>query len=208
MHARLEWRPILVGGIFNTVNPSVYESREHPVLAQSAIHGERPEGLGGVLRAQAALPALGVPRQLGEIAARGAGGARARQDLGIQPEGVRGLLGARSRHQPRRRPRLDRRDGRSRTARNTSRRSAARNTRTEFAPTRTSVCVAAGSAHRRCSSAIRCSSATIVSSCWNMSSPSEGTSGGDRSVSSMRLAVRSTSTGVASVYPSGAYRRL
>ena len=29
--AELVWRPILVGGIFNTVNPSVYESRQHPV---------------------------------------------------------------------------------------------------------------------------------------------------------------------------------
>jgi 2-hydroxychromene-2-carboxylate isomerase len=33
--ADLEWRPILVGGIFNTVNPSVYESREHPVLPKA-----------------------------------------------------------------------------------------------------------------------------------------------------------------------------
>jgi 2-hydroxychromene-2-carboxylate isomerase len=33
--AQLEWRPILVGGIFNTVNPSVYESREHPVLPKA-----------------------------------------------------------------------------------------------------------------------------------------------------------------------------
>ena len=27
----INWRPILVGGIFNTVNPSVYASRETPV---------------------------------------------------------------------------------------------------------------------------------------------------------------------------------
>ncbi|MET0151027.1 MAG: 2-hydroxychromene-2-carboxylate isomerase [Candidatus Binatia bacterium] len=33
--ARLDWRPILVGGIFNTVNPSVYESRERPVLPKA-----------------------------------------------------------------------------------------------------------------------------------------------------------------------------
>jgi len=33
--AALEWRPILVGGIFNTVNPSVYESRERPVPAKA-----------------------------------------------------------------------------------------------------------------------------------------------------------------------------
>ena len=30
------WRPILVGGIFNTINPSVYASREKPVPAKAA----------------------------------------------------------------------------------------------------------------------------------------------------------------------------
>jgi 2-hydroxychromene-2-carboxylate isomerase len=34
--ARLLWRPILVGGIFNTVNPSVYASRDNPVPAKQA----------------------------------------------------------------------------------------------------------------------------------------------------------------------------
>jgi 2-hydroxychromene-2-carboxylate isomerase len=34
--ARIEWRPILVGGIFNTINPSVYASRENPVPAKHA----------------------------------------------------------------------------------------------------------------------------------------------------------------------------
>jgi 2-hydroxychromene-2-carboxylate isomerase len=29
--APIVWRPILVGGIFNTLNPTVYASREHPV---------------------------------------------------------------------------------------------------------------------------------------------------------------------------------
>jgi len=27
----IEWKPILVGGIFNSINPSVYESRKNPV---------------------------------------------------------------------------------------------------------------------------------------------------------------------------------
>jgi hypothetical protein len=31
--AELVWRPMLVGGIFNTVNPSVYQQREQPVPA-------------------------------------------------------------------------------------------------------------------------------------------------------------------------------
>jgi len=33
--AELVWRPILVGGVFNTVNPSVYESRERPVKVKT-----------------------------------------------------------------------------------------------------------------------------------------------------------------------------
>jgi 2-hydroxychromene-2-carboxylate isomerase len=33
--AELVWRPILVGGIFNTVNPSVYQFREQPVPAKA-----------------------------------------------------------------------------------------------------------------------------------------------------------------------------
>ena len=32
--AEIVWRPILVGGIFNSINPSVYASREHPVQAK------------------------------------------------------------------------------------------------------------------------------------------------------------------------------
>ncbi len=31
----ISWRPILVGGIFNTVNPSVYASRENPVAPKA-----------------------------------------------------------------------------------------------------------------------------------------------------------------------------
>ena len=31
----ISWRPILVGGIFNTINPSVYASREKPVPAKA-----------------------------------------------------------------------------------------------------------------------------------------------------------------------------
>ena len=34
--AEVDWRPILVGGIFNTVNPSVYQSRERPVPAKAS----------------------------------------------------------------------------------------------------------------------------------------------------------------------------
>ena len=30
----ISWRPILVGGIFNSINPSVYVSRAQPVAAK------------------------------------------------------------------------------------------------------------------------------------------------------------------------------
>jgi 2-hydroxychromene-2-carboxylate isomerase len=33
--AEIKWRPFLVGGIFNTINPSVYASRENPVPAKA-----------------------------------------------------------------------------------------------------------------------------------------------------------------------------
>jgi 2-hydroxychromene-2-carboxylate isomerase len=33
---QIEWKPILVGGVFNAVNPSVYASRENPVPPKSA----------------------------------------------------------------------------------------------------------------------------------------------------------------------------
>ena len=33
--ADLVWRPILVGGVFNAINPSVYETRERPVKAKA-----------------------------------------------------------------------------------------------------------------------------------------------------------------------------
>ena len=36
LDVEIEWRPILVGGIFNTVNPSVYQSRETPVPLKAA----------------------------------------------------------------------------------------------------------------------------------------------------------------------------
>ena len=35
-HFDIIWRPILVGGIFNTINPSVYESRKQGVPAKQA----------------------------------------------------------------------------------------------------------------------------------------------------------------------------
>ncbi|HEY3888737.1 MAG TPA: 2-hydroxychromene-2-carboxylate isomerase [Caulobacteraceae bacterium] len=38
--AEIVWRPILVGGIFNTINPSVYQGREAPVPAKARYSGK------------------------------------------------------------------------------------------------------------------------------------------------------------------------
>ncbi|HEY3797400.1 MAG TPA: 2-hydroxychromene-2-carboxylate isomerase [Caulobacteraceae bacterium] len=38
--APIAWRPILVGGIFNTINPSVYEGRANPVPAKARYSGK------------------------------------------------------------------------------------------------------------------------------------------------------------------------
>jgi 2-hydroxychromene-2-carboxylate isomerase len=38
--AELIWRPILVGGVFNAVNPSVYESRERPVKPKARYYAK------------------------------------------------------------------------------------------------------------------------------------------------------------------------
>jgi len=36
----ISWRPILVGGIFNTINPTVYAARERPVPAKARYSGK------------------------------------------------------------------------------------------------------------------------------------------------------------------------
>lgn len=38
--AELIWRPFLVGGVFNTVNPSVYENREKPVPVKAKYYAK------------------------------------------------------------------------------------------------------------------------------------------------------------------------
>jgi 2-hydroxychromene-2-carboxylate isomerase len=38
--AEIVWRPILVGGIFNTINPTVYQSRQAPVAEKARYAGK------------------------------------------------------------------------------------------------------------------------------------------------------------------------
>ncbi|MCZ6889724.1 MAG: 2-hydroxychromene-2-carboxylate isomerase [Gammaproteobacteria bacterium] len=40
LEVSVEWRPFLVGGVFNTVNPSVYENRQKPVVPKAAYYSK------------------------------------------------------------------------------------------------------------------------------------------------------------------------
>ena len=89
--AEISWRPILVGGIFNTINPSVYASRETSGAGQGRLPEEGHGGLGalgGACDQDAADGVSGEQRQ-GDarlhLARQGHGAVRAR--------GVRDLLG-------------------------------------------------------------------------------------------------------------------
>ena len=87
----ISWRPILVGGIFNTINPSVYASRETAGAAEGALHEEGSRRLGALGRAcdQDAADGVSGEQRQGDarlhLARQGDGAVRAR--------GVRDLLG-------------------------------------------------------------------------------------------------------------------
>lgn len=40
LNVEIDWKPILVGGVFNTVNPSVYEARKAPIKAKARYHAK------------------------------------------------------------------------------------------------------------------------------------------------------------------------
>ena len=91
--AEISWRPILVGGIFNSINPSVYASREHPVEAKvnymkkDMADWARSAGLAIKMR-PTVFPVNSVKAMRGCILARQGHGA-------VHARGVRDLLGRR-----------------------------------------------------------------------------------------------------------------
>ena len=48
--AEIAWKPILVGGVFNAVNQTVYDSRSQAQSAEAVLHAEGPRRLGAALR--------------------------------------------------------------------------------------------------------------------------------------------------------------
>ena len=68
--AEISWRPILVGGIFNTVNPERLCPARKAGAAEGALHEKRPRGLGAFGRAGDQDAADGVSGEQRESDAR------------------------------------------------------------------------------------------------------------------------------------------
>ena len=90
--AEIIWRPILVGGIFNTINPSVYASREHPGAGQARLPEKGHGGLGALGRAfdQDAADGISGQQRQGDARLHLAGQGHA----AVRARGVRDPIGA------------------------------------------------------------------------------------------------------------------
>ena len=134
----IAWRPILVGGVFNAVNPSVHNSREKPVPAKSA-YGKKDQQdwarhLGIRMHYRPTVfPVNSVTRdaRLHPAGARGQAGA-------VRAGDVRGLLGRRQGHLAGPGAARDLRQGRRRCRQVPRRHRAAGRSRTGCAPSRRS----------------------------------------------------------------------
>ena len=75
--AELVWRPILVGGVFNAANPSVYEQRAHPVPAKARYMAKDVQDwarhLGVVIRWPSVFPIHSVKAMRGCLVAQDEG---------------------------------------------------------------------------------------------------------------------------------------
>ena len=95
----ISWRPILVGGIFNTVNPSVYASRETPVplkaryMKKDIEDWARSAGL-AIKMPPTVFPVNSVKAMRGCIWL----GQQSGTDGAVRARGVRDLLGRRQGH--------------------------------------------------------------------------------------------------------------
>ena len=59
-NADLIWKPILVGGVFNAVNPSVYETRERPVKAKARYYQKDMQDWARYYGITLKMPSVGV----------------------------------------------------------------------------------------------------------------------------------------------------
>jgi 2-hydroxychromene-2-carboxylate isomerase len=59
-NADLIWKPILVGGVFNAANPSVYESRERPVKVKARYYNKDMQDWARYYGITLKMPSVGV----------------------------------------------------------------------------------------------------------------------------------------------------
>ena len=130
----INWRPILVGGIFNTVNPSVYASRETPVplkaryMKKDLADWARSAGL-AIKMPPTVFPVNSVKAMRGCIWL-------GKDMVPFATRGVRGLLGRRQGHLAGCGADRDLQEGRCRPRQSSSKASASRRSRTSSRPTR------------------------------------------------------------------------
>jgi 2-hydroxychromene-2-carboxylate isomerase len=82
--AELVWKPILVGGVFNAVNPAVYAARENPTPARAKYY---LKDLGDWARSYGL--AIGSPKVFPVNSVKAMRGALIAQDRGVLPQYAR-----------------------------------------------------------------------------------------------------------------------
>ena len=87
--AELVWRPILVGGVFNAVNDSVYAQRANPTPAKARYHGKDLQDW-----AQRAGLRIGMPPVFPVNSVKAMRGCFLALDAGVLPEFARGVFDA------------------------------------------------------------------------------------------------------------------
>ena len=87
--AELVWRPILVGGVFNAVNESVYAQRANPTPSKAAYHGKDLRDW-----ARRAGLEIGMPPVFPVNSVKAMRGCYLALDAGVLPEFARGVFEA------------------------------------------------------------------------------------------------------------------
>jgi len=82
--AELVWKPILVGGVFNAVNPAVYAARANPTPARAKYHGKDLQDWARVYGLQ-----IGWPKVFPVNSVKAMRGALVAQDAGVLPRYAR-----------------------------------------------------------------------------------------------------------------------
>ena len=114
--AEIAWKPILVGGVFNTVNQTVYESRSKPNPLKASYMLKDLADWARLYGLKIVFPPDRLPGEQREVHARRVRGARRGQAGALRDGRVRGLLERRPRHLEGGRARRHRRQGRARAS--------------------------------------------------------------------------------------------